>query len=143
MLPSLFNPYRLGSVPIFPPFAALAVAAVVQARCFIAGIDEGRYEVLRVSRRSPSKHDRSRRHNDNAARRGAARVGRPSQRSERDLDWVNFFMADVQSALGAFVAFYLPDLHWSKAAVGIALTSGGISGVAAQMPAGAQTHRRS
>jgi MFS family permease len=46
-------------------------------------------------------------------------------------------MADVQSAFGAFVAFYLADLHWSKAAVGLALTSGGIAGVAAQMPAGA------
>lgn len=46
-------------------------------------------------------------------------------------------MADVQSGFGSFLSFYLADLHWSKSDVGLALTAGGIAGVACQMPAGA------
>ena len=46
-------------------------------------------------------------------------------------------MADVQSGFGSFVSFYLAELHWSKSAVGLALTVGGIAGVVSQMPAGA------
>jgi MFS family permease len=82
----------------------------------------------------PIQHRRWK-HHDNGKRSEIA--GRPSPQSERGLDWLNFFMADVQSGFGAFLSFYLADLHWTKAAVGLALTSGGLAGVAAQMPAGA------
>src|SRR5436190_20962188 len=35
--------------------------------------------------------------------------GSISQQSRQGLDWMNFFLADVQTAFGAFVAFYLAD----------------------------------
>ena len=58
-------------------------------------------------------------------------------RSRRGLDWMNFFIADVQTGFGTFVAFYLAQLGWSQGDVGIALTVGGLAGVAAQIPGGA------
>jgi predicted MFS family arabinose efflux permease len=63
----------------------------------------------------------------------------PSQQSERGLDWLNFFMADVQTGFGAFLSFYLADQGWSKQDVGFALTVGGLSGIACQIPGGALT----
>jgi hypothetical protein len=38
--------------------------------------------------------------------------GSISRQSRQGLDWMNFFLADVQTAFGAFVAFYLADLGW-------------------------------
>ena len=43
-----------------------------------------------------------------------------SRQSQRGLDWMNFFLADVQTGFGAFVAFYLADLGWPKDQVGLA-----------------------
>jgi MFS family permease len=63
--------------------------------------------------------------------------GSISQQSRQGLDWMNFFLADVQTAFGAFVAFYLADLGWSKGQVGLALTVGTLSGVISQIPGGA------
>src|SRR5262249_25545528 len=58
--------------------------------------------------------------------------GSISRRSRQGLDWMNFFLADVQTAFGAFVAFYLADLGWSKDDVGLALTVGTLAGVISQ-----------
>jgi MFS family permease len=63
--------------------------------------------------------------------------GSISQQSRQGLDWLNFFLADVQTAFGAFVAFYLADLGWSKGQVGLALTVGTVAGVISQIPGGA------
>src|SRR6266540_5699484 len=60
-----------------------------------------------------------------------------SDQSRRGLDFTNFFMADVQVSFGAFLAFYLADLEWSKQNVGLVLAVGGLAGVAAQIPGGA------
>lgn len=60
-----------------------------------------------------------------------------SLQSRRGLDWMNFFIADVQSGFGAFVAFYLAGLSWSQETIGIALAVGGLSGVLSQIPGGA------
>jgi len=60
-----------------------------------------------------------------------------SSRSRYGLDWMNFFLADVQTGFGAFVAFYLAHLGWSERDVGFALTLGGLAGVASQIPGGA------
>ena len=49
---------------------------------------------------------------------------------------MNFFIADVQTGFGTFVAFYLAKLGWSQGDVGLALTIGGIAGVSASFPAG-------
>jgi predicted MFS family arabinose efflux permease len=61
----------------------------------------------------------------------------PSGQSRRGLDWLNFFMSDVQQGFGSFVSFYLADRHWTTEAVGIVLTAGGLAGVVSQVPAGA------
>lgn len=44
-----------------------------------------------------------------------------SWRSRYGLDWTNFFIADVQTGFGTFVAFYLAHLGWSHSSIGLAL----------------------
>ena len=53
------------------------------------------------------------------------------------MDWLNFFLADVQSGIGPFLAIYLAGYGWDEQRVGIALTVGGIAGIITQTPAGA------
>ena len=60
-----------------------------------------------------------------------------SPQSRYGLDWMNFFVADVQTGFGTFVAFYLAGLGWSHGDIGWALTAGGIAGVVGQIPGGA------
>src|ERR1700730_3108012 len=48
-----------------------------------------------------------------------------------------FLLADVQTGFGAFVAFYLADLCWTKGQVGLALTTGTLAAVLSQIPGGA------
>jgi MFS family permease len=60
-----------------------------------------------------------------------------SAQSRHGLDWMNFFLADVQTGFGTFVAFYLAHLGWSEKSVGLALTLGGLAGVVSQIPGGA------
>ena len=65
--------------------------------------------------------------------------------SLRGLDWLNFFLADVQTGVGPFLAIYLAGYGWNEQRVGLALTVGGIAGILAQTPAGAlvdQVHRK-
>ena len=61
----------------------------------------------------------------------------PSKLTLRGLDWLNFFLADVQTGVGPFLAIYLAGYQWDEQRVGIALTVGGIAGILAQTPAGA------
>jgi hypothetical protein len=35
----------------------------------------------------------------------------PSPRTLRGVDWLNFFLADVQTGVGPFLAIYLADNH--------------------------------
>src|SRR6204780_1918008 len=65
----------------------------------------------------------------------------PSVRTLRGLDWLNFFLADVQTGVGPFLAIYLAGYGWNEQRVGIALTVGGIAGIVAQTPAGALVDR--
>jgi MFS family permease len=58
-------------------------------------------------------------------------------RSLRAVEWLNFFLADVQTGLGPFLAAYLAANGWNPARVGYALTFGGLVTVAMQTPAGA------
>jgi MFS family permease len=60
-----------------------------------------------------------------------------NQRSLRSLEWLNFFLADVQTGLGPFLAAYLASSGWNPGRVGCALTFGGLVSVAMQTPAGA------
>jgi MFS family permease len=66
---------------------------------------------------------------------------RPSARSLRGLDWLNFLLADVQTGVGPFLAIYLAAYGWNEQRVGLALTIGGIAGIASQTPAGALVDR--
>jgi MFS family permease len=61
--------------------------------------------------------------------------------SLRGLDWLNFFLADVQTGVGPFLAIYLAGYGWNEERVGLALTAGGIAGILAQTPAGALVDR--
>jgi MFS family permease len=55
----------------------------------------------------------------------------------RALEWLNFFLADVQTGLGPFLAAYLAASGWNPGRVGYVLTFGGLVTVAMQTPAGA------
>jgi len=64
-----------------------------------------------------------------------------SRSTLRGLDWLNFFLADVQTGVGPFLAIYLAGNGWNEQRVGIALTVAGIAGILAQTPAGALVDR--
>jgi MFS family permease len=59
------------------------------------------------------------------------------RKSVHALEATNFFLADVQTGLGPFLAAYLAGAGWQPGSVGMALTIGGIITVALQPPAGA------
>src|SRR5206468_8340141 len=61
----------------------------------------------------------------------------PSPQSQRGLDWFIFFLADVQTGFGPFVAVYLTTQKWTQVEIGLVLSIGGIVGLIGQMPGGA------
>src|SRR3954451_15235307 len=61
----------------------------------------------------------------------------PARGRERALDLVNFFIADVQTGFGPFVAVYLTAHKWTQVEIGFALTLGTITAMLSQIPAGA------
>src|SRR5262249_14127986 len=63
--------------------------------------------------------------------------GSISKESRQGLDWLNFFLADIQTGFGAFVAFYLPDLGWDKSKDVLAFPAGTVAGLSAHLPGGA------
>ena len=65
----------------------------------------------------------------------------PSARTLRGLDWLNFFLADVQTGVGPFLAIYLAGFKWDQQQIGTVLTLGGIAGILSQAPAGALVDR--
>jgi MFS family permease len=60
-----------------------------------------------------------------------------SATSQRALDWFTFFLADIQTGFGPFVAVYLSANAWTQGEIGLVLTAGGLVALAGQMPAGA------
>lgn len=62
---------------------------------------------------------------------------RPSERSQRGLDWLNFFIADVETAFGPFITVYLASYGWTQGTIGSVLTISTAVAVATQTPAGA------
>jgi MFS family permease len=64
-----------------------------------------------------------------------------SQRSLRGLDWFAFFVADIQTGWGPFVATYLTSVAWTQFDIGLILTIGTVTGLALQIPAGALVDR--
>jgi predicted MFS family arabinose efflux permease len=61
----------------------------------------------------------------------------PSRRSQRGLDWFIFFLADVQTGFGPFIAVYLTTEKWTQTEIGLVLSIGGVIGLIGQMPGGA------
>src|ERR1700692_4208744 len=61
----------------------------------------------------------------------------PSRRSLRGLDWFIFFLADVQTGFGPFIAVYLTTQKWTQAEIGLVLSIGGVVALIGQMPGGA------
>ena len=60
----------------------------------------------------------------------------PSQQSQRALDWLNFFVADVQTGFGPFLAVYLAAAGWHQGEIGLVLTASAVAGMASQVPGG-------
>ena len=60
-----------------------------------------------------------------------------SPESLRGLDWFIFFLADVQTGFGPFIAVYLTTQKWTQGQIGLVLSIGGIVGLIGQMPGGA------
>jgi MFS family permease len=52
------------------------------------------------------------------------------------LNWLFFFVADLQTGFGPFVAVYLTSHSWTQAELGLALGVGSASAMLAQVPAG-------
>ena len=78
---------------------------------------------------------------DNLSCEGAMGPNSPiaseKKKSIRALEATNFFLADVQTGLGPFLAAYLAGAGWAPGRVGLALSVGGIITVLLQAPAGA------
>jgi predicted MFS family arabinose efflux permease len=62
---------------------------------------------------------------------------RPSTRSLRGLDGLNFLMADVRDGLGPYLSVYLKGAqHWQPGDIGIAMAASSLSAAICQIPAG-------
>ncbi len=60
-----------------------------------------------------------------------------TQRSLRSLSALNFFVANVQTGFGPFIAVYLTQHNWTPGEIGVALSIGSITALVSQLPAGA------
>jgi MFS family permease len=63
-------------------------------------------------------------------------VASVSRTSERGLDWFTFFVADIQTGFGPYLAVYLTTRKWNQADIGLLLAFGSIAGLLSQVPGG-------
>ncbi|HEY1723371.1 MAG TPA: MFS transporter, partial [Magnetospirillaceae bacterium] len=56
--------------------------------------------------------------------------------SIRGLEWLNFFLANVQTGFGPFISAYLTSHAWTQGDIGVVLTISGIVSLVGQLPAG-------
>jgi MFS family permease len=63
-------------------------------------------------------------------------VASASRTSERGLDWFAFFVADIQTGFGPYLAVYLTTQKWNQADIGLLLSFGSIAGLLSQIPGG-------
>jgi MFS family permease len=68
---------------------------------------------------------------------GPGEAPAPSRESLRGLDWFVFFVADVQTGFGPFVAVYLTTQKWTQLDIGLVLSISGLVALAGQVPGGA------
>jgi predicted MFS family arabinose efflux permease len=83
------------------------------------------------------RHERAAAGEASAQRATDIQEPHPSRQSQRGLDWFIFFLADVQTGFGPFVAVYLTTQKWTQAEIGLILSIGGMVGLIGQMPGGA------
>lgn len=62
---------------------------------------------------------------------------KPSRRSSHGLDWLVFFVADIQTGFGPFVAVFLTTQKWTQVDIGLVLTVSGLVSLIGQVPLGA------
>jgi MFS family permease len=67
----------------------------------------------------------------------SAEKERALRRAGLGLDWLNLFVANVQTGFGPFLAVYLTTAGWTQTSIGIALSIGTVTAMASQVPAGA------
>jgi MFS family permease len=70
-----------------------------------------------------------------AAPSGALDIS-PSDASLSGLDWLNFFLAGMQSGFGPFVAVLLASEGLTQENIGFVLSAGGFAGLLSQLPGG-------
>jgi MFS family permease len=63
-------------------------------------------------------------------------VASASRSSEHGLDWFTFFVADLQTGFGPYLAVYLTTQKWNQADIGLLLAFGSITGLLSQVPGG-------
>jgi len=68
---------------------------------------------------------------------GAHEAARASRQSLRGLDWFTFFLGDIQTGFGPFIAVYLVTQKWTQTDIGLVLTVGALTGLICQIPGGA------
>ena len=57
------------------------------------------------------------------------------------LDFLNLFVANIQTGFGPFITVYLTTQGWTQTSIGIALSIGTVAAMASQIPAGALVDR--
>jgi MFS family permease len=67
---------------------------------------------------------------------GKEPVASASRTSQRGLDWFTFFVADIQTGFGPYLAVYLTTQRWNQADIGLLLAFGRIVGLLSQIPGG-------
>ena len=60
----------------------------------------------------------------------------PSRASLRGLDWFTFFVADIQTGFGPFLAVYLTTQKWTQVDIGLVLAVGSFASLLGQVPGG-------
>jgi MFS family permease len=64
------------------------------------------------------------------------RAPAPASSSRAGLDWLNFFIANVQTGFGPFISVYLTTQQWTQVDIGLVLTVSGAFALLGQIPAG-------
>jgi len=70
-------------------------------------------------------------------RQGARRFALTRVSPVYGLDWLNLFVANIQTGFGPFISVYLTTQGWTLTAIGFALSLGTVTSMASQLPAGA------
>src|SRR5271166_4613276 len=59
-----------------------------------------------------------------------------SPHSRRGLDWFTFFLGDIQTGFGPFIAVYLATQKWNQTDIGLVLSVGALASLISQIPGG-------